>query len=161
MSLLQRNLITGVNPVIQEWMSAVNRRQLSTFIPTITVTEGEVSVYLVNKRPGQPAGSSTSTSATRKTPATKRNEDGSKTEAKTQSPKKSAEREPIPLRAPSPKRASKAKEVVKSPVTPMETSPQMSSPGASEVYRSDELERNVLYFSQTSPGFYVSAVRVF
>jgi len=54
--LLQQQFTTGVNPMIQEWMSSMSLRQLSGFLPTITVTEGEVAPYLVYKSDRPVAG---------------------------------------------------------------------------------------------------------
>nr|XP_034301238.1 large proline-rich protein BAG6 isoform X3 [Crassostrea gigas] len=40
----------GVNPMIQQWMISVTTQQLDQFLPTITVTEAEMTTYLVLKK---------------------------------------------------------------------------------------------------------------
>ncbi|XP_022320209.2 large proline-rich protein BAG6-like isoform X3 [Crassostrea virginica] len=55
-SLIQNRLeyITrGVNPMIQQWMISVTTQQLNQFLPTITVTEAEMTTYLVLKKEGK------------------------------------------------------------------------------------------------------------
>ncbi|XP_061164391.1 large proline-rich protein BAG6-like isoform X3 [Saccostrea echinata] len=40
----------GVNPMIQQWMITVTTQQLNQFLPTITVTETDITTYLVLKK---------------------------------------------------------------------------------------------------------------
>ncbi|XP_053380181.1 large proline-rich protein BAG6-like [Mercenaria mercenaria] len=124
-------LTTGVNPFIRDWMAAMTNRQVGQFIPTINVTEGEISHYIVYKEVGQPS----SGAASKQTPQATR-------AAKTSTPKAAssgsgAKRDPSPSRAPSPKRASvpSQEEKKKTEDQPMETCSPVSttSPGASEI----------------------------
>ncbi|XP_062589985.1 large proline-rich protein BAG6-like isoform X2 [Saccostrea cucullata] len=40
----------GVNPMIQQWMITVTTQQLNQFLPTITVTEADITTYLALKK---------------------------------------------------------------------------------------------------------------
>jgi hypothetical protein len=46
---LQETITRGVNPLIQQWMGSVTTQQLNTFVPTITVTEDQVTHYIIKK----------------------------------------------------------------------------------------------------------------
>ncbi|XP_060599350.1 large proline-rich protein BAG6-like isoform X2 [Ruditapes philippinarum] len=127
-----QSLTTGVNPFIQDWMAAMTNRQISQFIPTIIVTEGEISHYLVYKEVGQPSAGASSSQAAKKTSEVK------KTASKSSTPSSGSgsKRDSSPIRAPSPKRVSvpSRQEKRKREVEPMETSsPVSSSPGASAI----------------------------
>lgn len=122
-----QSLTTGVNPAIQDWMSSMTARQLSQFIPTITVTEGEISHYIIYKEVGQPSSAATSQTSQAAKP--------SSSSTQSSATGSSAKRDPSPHRAPSPKRVSVPNENTKTEGQPMETSSPESttSPGASEI----------------------------
>lgn len=46
---LQETITRGVNPLIQQWMGSVTTQQLNSFVPTITVTEDQVTHYIIKK----------------------------------------------------------------------------------------------------------------
>lgn len=133
---LQQSLTSGVNPFIQNWMFSMTLRQLETFVPTITVTEGEISHYIVYKQTGRPsaAGVPKPAAKSKAKPAPAAGQPA--TLAAKSSSTGSGKRDPPPVRAPSPKRTSQTVVEAKEPVNgqPMETSsPARSSPGASGV----------------------------
>ncbi|XP_052223926.1 large proline-rich protein BAG6-like [Dreissena polymorpha] len=141
---------TGVNPLIQQWMVATTTQQFASFIPTITVSEGEVAHFLVYQSAGpQSAGaqrrarsgvkkvssSAAEAASSASTAQSSTQESLSKSSA---TPKASVKRDSSPLREPSPKRVSKSGVEGASEKTnghPMETSPPVDarSPGAAEV----------------------------
>ena len=124
----------GVNPVIQQWMANMSSQQLSQFIPTITVTEGEVSHYIINKTSQEAARAQEAECKVVERPH-KSAKSCSKEAEKTQ---QGSSRESQNKRPASPKAA-------KEKIEPMETSTPGSSPGASEV---TELGTSKSYFGQ-------------
>lgn len=117
-----RNMTGGVNPVIQQWMAGMTSQQLSQFIPTITVSEGEISHYVINRNTQAVAEA---LEASCKEAA----ESKKKASRETEKSQQSSSREPVQKRPASPQQA---KEKVE-PALPMETSTPNSSPGASEM----------------------------
>ena len=113
----------GVNPVIQQWMAGMTSQQLSQFIPTITVTESEVSHYVINR--------ASQAAARAQEAACKVSAQSKKTSSKEtdKSQQQSTSSEPKHKRPASPALAKEKQELAQS----METSTPSSSPGASEV----------------------------
>lgn len=117
-----RNMTGGINPVIQQWMASMTSQQLSQFIPTITVSEGEVSHYVINRTSQAVAqaleASCKESAESKKTPS-----------RETEKSQQSSSGEPKHKRPASPQMGKAKAE----PAQPMETSTPTSSPGASEM----------------------------
>ena len=112
----------GVNPVIQQWMANMSSQQLAQFIPSITVTEGEVSHYIINRTSQESARAQEA-----ECKVTEKSQQTTKTPSKdTEKSEQGSSREPQHKCPASPK-------VAKEKMEPMETSTPGSSPGASEV----------------------------
>ena len=113
----------GVNPVIQQWMANMSSQQLAQFIPSITVTEGEVSHYIINRTSRESARAQEAECKVIEEKSQKRTKTTSKDTEKSE---QGSSWEPQHKRPASPK-------VAKEKMEPMETSTPGSSPGASEV----------------------------
>lgn len=132
-----RNMTGGVNPVIQQWMANMSSQQLAQFIPTITVTEGEVSHYIIN-RTSQESARAQEAECKVKERSQKSTKEPNKDTEKSQ---QGSSREPQQKRPVSPK-------VAKEKMEPMETSTPGSSPGASEM----EIDTNTNRASEALAG---------
>ena len=118
----------GVNPVIQQWMAGMTSQQLSQFIPTITVTEGEISHYVINR--ASQAAARAQEAAGKLAAQAKKPASAEKDKDKA---KPSSSGEPKHKRPASPELAKAVGKTNKEIIQPMETSSPNSSPGASEV----------------------------
>ena len=118
----------GVNPIIQQWMASMTSQQLSQFIPTITVTEGEVSHYVINRTSQESARAQEA-----ECKVIERSQKSTKTSKETEKSQQGSSRETQHKRPASPKVVTEKVE----PAQPMETSTPGSSPGASEVIEPD------------------------
>ena len=116
----------GVNPVIQQWMAGMTSQQLSQFIPTITVTEGEISHYVINR--ASQAAARAQEAAGKLAAQAKKPAGAEKDKAKP-----SSSGEPKHKRPASPELAKAVGKAKQEIIQPMETSSPNSSPGASEV----------------------------
>ncbi|KAL4219644.1 Large proline-rich protein bag6 [Mactra antiquata] len=143
-----RSMTTGVNPFIQDWMTSMTSQQLSTFVPTIVITEAEVAHYIIYKEVWQ--ASSAATSSQPSSASSRSTQKSSSTSVSTSSMTAAAatstspaggtgssgKRESSPLQAPFAKRASTPRQDLtpKSETQPMETSsPVSTTSGASEI----------------------------